>query len=84
MGYYPGSNHILVTHCFRVEDFDLDARADLDPDDTRAQFAALGPAWRGAHLRSASERTDQGQAYLNKWKILPVTNDEVLALNCAP
>ncbi len=74
----------LVTHYFRVEEFDLETRADRDPGDTRAQFAAVGPAWRGAYLRPAIERTEQGQAYLHKWKILPATSDEVLALGCAP
>jgi ectoine hydroxylase-related dioxygenase (phytanoyl-CoA dioxygenase family) len=73
----------LVTHYFRVQDFELEARSGLDEGDERRRFAALGPAWRGAYVRPAIERTEQGQAFLNKWKILPVTPEDIAAFGCA-
>jgi phytanoyl-CoA hydroxylase len=72
----------LVTHYFRVEDFALDRRSGLDSGDVRSRFAALSPAWRGAYLHPAIERAENGQSYLNKWKIAPATADEISAMGC--
>lgn len=57
----------LVTHYFRVEDFDLARRRTLDPEELQQQLAAMGPAWRNAFLHPEIRRTDAGVAYLDKW-----------------
>jgi phytanoyl-CoA hydroxylase len=72
----------LVTHYFRVADFDLTVRAERDPQELRAQFKALAPAWRGAFVRPAVDRSADGQAYLDKWKIPPATPEEALQFGC--
>lgn len=79
-----GTRRSLVTHYFRVDDFAPEARASLDPDELRRRFSALGPAWRGAYVRPSIERSEQGQAYLNKWKIPPATDEDVRQFGCVP
>ena len=59
----------LVTHYFRLEDFDLSRRQQLPVEDVRRQFEAMGPSWRDAFLYPRVRRTERGQAYLDKWAV---------------
>jgi phytanoyl-CoA hydroxylase len=59
----------LVTHYFRVSDFDLAKRLEMDADEVRRQFEAVGPSWRDAFLRPVIRRTAEGQALLDKWAV---------------
>jgi ectoine hydroxylase-related dioxygenase (phytanoyl-CoA dioxygenase family) len=59
----------LVTHYFRLEDFDPSSRRQLPAEHVRRQFGAMGPAWRDAFLYPRIRRTGRGQAYLDKWAV---------------
>lgn len=72
----------LVTHYFRVDDFDLQLRDRIGPDELRKRFTALGPAWRGAYVHPLIERSESGGAYLDKWKIPPATPEDALRFGC--